>query len=64
LRTIHSHGTCVPNHRDFRPCAGLHKRLGRIAEPEEITELVLFLASGAASFAVGSEFVADGGAVA
>jgi 3alpha(or 20beta)-hydroxysteroid dehydrogenase len=33
----------------------------RIAEPEEITQLVLFVASDAASFSTGSEFIADGG---
>jgi 3alpha(or 20beta)-hydroxysteroid dehydrogenase len=33
----------------------------RIAEPEEITRLVLFVASDEASFSTGSEFVADGG---
>jgi 3alpha(or 20beta)-hydroxysteroid dehydrogenase len=33
----------------------------RPAEPEEITRLVLFLASAEASFATGAEFVADGG---
>ena len=33
----------------------------RIAEPEEITQLVLFIASDAAGFSTGSEFIADGG---
>ena len=33
----------------------------RIADPEEITRLVLFVASDEASFSTGSEFVADGG---
>src|SRR5712691_8578729 len=33
----------------------------RIAEPEEITRLVLFVASDEASFSTGSEFIADGG---
>ena len=33
----------------------------RIAEPEEITQLVLFVASDEASFSTGSEFIADGG---
>jgi 3alpha(or 20beta)-hydroxysteroid dehydrogenase len=33
----------------------------RIAEPEEITQMVLFIASDEAGFSTGSEFVADGG---
>jgi 3alpha(or 20beta)-hydroxysteroid dehydrogenase len=33
----------------------------RIAGPEEITQLVLFVASDEASFSTGSEFIADGG---
>ena len=33
----------------------------RIADPDEITRLVLFVASDEASFSTGSEFVADGG---
>jgi hypothetical protein len=33
----------------------------RVAEPEEITRLVLFVASDDASFSTGSEFIADGG---
>jgi 3alpha(or 20beta)-hydroxysteroid dehydrogenase len=33
----------------------------RIAEPEEITRMVLFVASSDASFSTGSEFIADGG---
>ncbi|WP_426668687.1 SDR family oxidoreductase [Mucilaginibacter sp. McL0603] len=33
----------------------------RIAEPDEITRLALFVASDEASFSTGSEFVADGG---
>ena len=35
----------------------------RIGEPEEITRLVLFVASDEASFSTGSEFIADGGAL-
>ncbi|HMG18040.1 MAG TPA: glucose 1-dehydrogenase [Gemmatimonadales bacterium] len=35
----------------------------RIAEPEELTRLVLFVASDDASFSTGSEFIADGGSL-
>ena len=35
--------------------------LSHIAEPDEITQLVLFVASDEASFSTGSEFIADGG---
>jgi 3alpha(or 20beta)-hydroxysteroid dehydrogenase len=32
-----------------------------VAEPDEITRLVLFVASGDAGFSTGSEFIVDGG---
>jgi 3alpha(or 20beta)-hydroxysteroid dehydrogenase len=38
--------------------------LGRFAEPEEVTSLVLYLASDEASFCTGAEFVVDGGVTA
>jgi len=36
----------------------------RIAEPDEIMRLVLFVASDEASFSTGSEFIVDGGGAA
>jgi len=35
--------------------------LGRMGEPEEIAEVILFLASDRASFCHAASFVADGG---
>lgn len=38
--------------------------LGRVGTPDEVAELALFLASDAAKFITGAEFVVDGGAMA
>jgi 3-oxoacyl-[acyl-carrier protein] reductase len=41
--------------------AKLKTRLGRAAQPEEITKLVLYLASDDASFITGTNYIIDGG---
>jgi len=38
--------------------------LGRAAEPEEVSNLVVYLASDESSYSTGSEFVVDGGCTA
>jgi len=38
-----------------------HVALGRVGEPMELSNLILFLASDESSFCTGAEFVADGG---
>ena len=35
--------------------------LKRVAQPEEVSNLILFLASDESSYSTGSEFIADGG---
>lgn len=49
---------------DMRPALGAQLALGRVGQPREIAELVLWLASEASSFCTGAEFVIDGGALA
>jgi 3alpha(or 20beta)-hydroxysteroid dehydrogenase len=46
---------------DMRPGLAASMPLGRIGQPEEVAELVCYLASDASAFCTGSEFVIDGG---
>ena len=38
-----------------------HIPMGRVAQPEEVSKMVLFLASDESSYSTGSEFIIDGG---
>lgn len=46
---------------DVRRSVTSELALKRLAQPQEVTSLVLFLASDASSFCTGAEFVVDGG---
>jgi NAD(P)-dependent dehydrogenase (short-subunit alcohol dehydrogenase family) len=41
-----------------------HTPLGRFAQPQEIADVILFLASDEASYVTGSEIIVDGGVTA
>src|SRR6476646_5474395 len=51
----------MPNGREFLAQHGKNAPIGRAARPEEIAEVIAFLASEKASFLVGSVVMADGG---
>ncbi len=46
---------------DMRPILAARMPLGRIGQPAEVAELVVWLASDASSYCTGAEFVIDGG---
>ena len=48
-------------HEQGRAMLGAHHPIGDMAEPEDLGELILWLASDRATFVTGAEFVADGG---
>jgi enoyl-[acyl-carrier-protein] reductase (NADH) len=51
----------MPDGREFLAQHGKNASIGRAAQPEEIAEVVAFLASDKASFLVGSVVMDDGG---
>jgi len=51
----------MPDGREFLASHGKNAPIGRAAQPEEIAEVIGFLASDKASFLVGSIVMADGG---
>jgi 3(or 17)beta-hydroxysteroid dehydrogenase len=48
-------------HEQGRAMLGAHHPIGRMANPEDLGELILWLASDRSAFVTGSEFVSDGG---
>ncbi len=54
---VNAAGSDAPSEEDYSP----PQPIKRIADPSEIAEMVLWLASDASSYCTGAEFVVDGG---
>ncbi len=66
VNSVHPGGILTPMVSEALPAEAVEPMfsalpLGRIGQPEEVAELVTWLASDAASYSTGSEFVIDGG---
>jgi 3alpha(or 20beta)-hydroxysteroid dehydrogenase len=59
-----SSGSIVHRRNSGGKAKPAHVPIGRYGTPEDVSELVLFLASDAASYITGTEIVLDGGATA
>ena len=64
VNTVHPGGVATPMLATVGDEAFADRPIPRRASADEITNLVLFLASDESSFSTGSEFVADGGSTA
>ena len=51
-------------HEQGKAMVGAHHPIGHMAEPEDLGEMILWLASDRSRFVTGAEFVADGGVTA
>ncbi|MGB0971815.1 MAG: glucose 1-dehydrogenase [Mycobacterium sp.] len=64
VNSIHPGLVKTPMVADWVPEDIFQSALGRIAQPKEVSNLVVYLASDESSFSTGSEFVVDGGTLA
>ncbi|ADI12969.1 2O-beta-hydroxysteroid dehydrogenase [Streptomyces bingchenggensis BCW-1] len=61
INSVHPGVIRTPMGEDASPGLFAHQPVPRIGEPEEVTRMVLFLASDDASYTTGGEFLVDGG---
>ncbi len=64
VNSIHPGLVKTPMVADWVPEDIFQSALGRIAQPKEVSNLVVYLASDESSYSTGSEFVVDGGTLA